>query len=180
MEVLNFNIDVLCVDKDSVYKSIPGISCWDKERDAYTYRGTNPVITHAPCQQWSRLRAFSKPNDYEKGLAEFCYRKVKENGGIFEHPAGSSFFKLYNLDMRKVYQLDQSDFGFPAKKATWLYVEGIKLLPYPIFKEARHLDKVASMAQRDRSRTPIAFAIWLIDSIRSNEMSHTADGLSSR
>lgn len=154
-----------------MYKSIPGISTWDKVRDAYTYRGTNPVITHAPCQQWSRLRKFSKLNDYEKGLAEFCYRKVKENGGIFEHPAGSSFFRDYHVDMRKVYQVDQSSFGFPARKATWLFVEGFKLLPEPIFSEARHLTKVERMARKERSRTTMEFALFLIDSIRGNEMS---------
>lgn len=158
-------ISILCVNDDSVYKSIPGLDCWDKKRDAYNFNGSNPVITHAPCQQWSRLRMFSKTNDYEKGLAEFCYRKVKENGGIFEHPSGSSFFKSYGVDMRKVYQVDQSDFGFPAKKSTWLYVEGYKLYSLPIFVEARLLSKVEKMSQVDRSTTTIEFATWLLMSL---------------
>lgn len=161
-------IAVLCVEKDSVYKVIPGIDAWDKERDAYNFKGSEPVITHAPCQQWSRLRKFAKQNDYEKNLAEFCYKKVQENGGVFEHPAQSSFFKEFSVDMRKVISVDQSDFGFPAKKTTWLYVNGYKLPASPLRSEVRLLTTVPKMARKDRSRTTIEFAIWLIDIIKGN------------
>lgn len=69
-------ITVLCAKKNSVYKTIPGVDVWDETRDAYFFTGSNPVITHAPCAQWSRMRNFSKPNADERELAYFCLNKV--------------------------------------------------------------------------------------------------------
>lgn len=69
-------ITVLCIDSHSNYKKIAGLDLWDRNRDAYNYRGTNPIIAHPPCSQWSRLRAFSRINQKEKNLAWFCLMMV--------------------------------------------------------------------------------------------------------
>lgn len=80
------------MNDDSYYKTVDIVDAYDRFRDAYTYDGNLPVIGHPPCQQWSRLKHFAKPNDYEKDLAFFVLEKIQRYGGIFEHPAGSSFF----------------------------------------------------------------------------------------
>lgn len=111
-------ITILCAKKDSIYKQIPGVDVWDIDRDAYFFTGSNPVITHAPCAQWSRMKAFANDNKDEKELAWFCLNKVLRNGGIFEHPAGSSFFKEAGIT-QNIYSVDQSWWGFPARKRTY-------------------------------------------------------------
>lgn len=155
-------ISVLCVNKDSIYKSIPGVDAWDLERDAYKFNGTNPVITHAPCQQWSRLKHFANDNPKEKELAWFCLEKVNANGGVFEHPAGSSFFK--DAGIKKIYSVDQFWFGFPARKRTYLYFSKCKPLPVSLRFDAIELT-VGELRQERRSDTTIEFATWLINSI---------------
>jgi hypothetical protein len=49
---------VLCVNDNSFYKSIPDLEVYDRQRDAYNFPGGIPVITHAPCQQWSKLLSY--------------------------------------------------------------------------------------------------------------------------
>jgi len=154
-------ISVLCVNPDSVYKTLPDLDVWDKARNAYHFAGSNPVITHAPCQQWSRMRTFAKEDQEEKALAFFCYDKVKTNGGIFEHPAGSSFFKIAGIRSSEIYSVDQSWFGFPCRKRTYLYFSKCKPLQFPLRFEAitKTVDQLHSSS---RSDTTILFAEWLI------------------
>lgn len=161
-------INVLCVSDDSVYKSLPGIEVWDRARDAYNFKGSEPVITHAPCAQWSRMREFAKEDQYEKMLAHYCYRKVIENGGIFEHPCGSSFFRQSDVDMTNVYSVDQSWFGFPARKRTWLYFSKCKPLAMPIMLDIPKV-RVQDMSYLDRSKTTLQFAVWLINCVKQLE-----------
>lgn len=165
-------ITVLCAKKDSIYKTIPGIDVWDEERDAYFFTGSNPVITHAPCAQWSTLRAFANDNPDEKELAYFCLTKVMRNGGIFEHPAGSAFFKQAGVN-KNIYSVDQSWFGFPARKRTYLFFHKCKPLAFPIMTHyptnvvatSRRKHKLPDMKKSERSTTVKAFAQWMIDSI---------------
>lgn len=158
------SITVLCVDTNSHYHKFPGLDLWTKERDAYNYKGTNPVITHAPCQQWSKLRTLAHNNPYEKELAYFCWQKVQENGGIFEHPAGSSFFKEVNADWTKIYSVNLHWFGFPAQKRTYLYFNKFKPAQMPLnFDPIK--TTIERMARYDRSTTPYKMIEWLIKSI---------------
>jgi len=154
-------ITVLCVNDNSIYKEM-GLDCYDQHRDAYTFTGSNPVITHAPCQQWSMLKAFAKPDQYQKDLAMFCLEKVISNGGIFEHPAGSSFFKFAGIT--PTLSVNQFWFGFPAQKKTLLYFSKCKPLPVPLRFEAVE-KKVEQLHSSKRSVTTKQFAQWLIDSI---------------
>ena len=126
-------ITVLCAKKNSVYKTIPGIDVWDEERDAYFFTGSNPVITHAPCAQWSRMKAFANGNPDEKELAYFCLKNVIRNGGIFEHPAGSSFFKEAGLTSN-IYSIDQAWWGYAAHKPTYLFFSKCKPLSFPVMQ----------------------------------------------
>ena len=153
-------ISVLCVNEDSIYKTM-GLDCYDKHRDAYTFTGSNPVITHAPCAQWSRLKSFSTPDPYEKDLAWFCLEKVKANGGIFEHPAGSSFFKEAGI---KPFSIDQFWFGFPCKKRTYLYFSKCKPVAVPLRFDA--IEKtVDQLHSSRRSDTTEQLARWFINCI---------------
>lgn len=168
-------ISVLCAQKNSVYKNIPGIDVWDALRDAYFFTGSNPVITHAPCPQWSRMKAFANDNPDEKELAFFCLQKVIRNGGIFEHPAGSTFFKEAGIT-KNLYSVDQSWWGFPARKRTYLFFHKCKPLAVPLFNtipthvvtSTRGSFKWPEMKKSQRSTTILPFATWLIDSINES------------
>ncbi len=172
-------ISVLCAKRDSLYKKIPGLDVWDDLRNAYYFTGSNPVITHAPCAQWSRMKAFSKPDQETKDLAYFCLNKVVRNGGIFEHPAGSSFFK--EVGITNIYSVDQSWWGFPARKRTYLFFSKCKPLAVPLMqhmpthvvginsKLSEHQRKQRKeLSKSQRSTTVIPFANWMIESIKAS------------
>lgn len=158
-------IDVLCVAKKSIYKQIEGFDCWDQERDSYTYTGSNPVIAHPPCQQWSRLKAFANVDPVSKELAFFCLEKVRSNGGILEHPYGSSFFKAAGI--KPTIQIDQCWFGFPGRKRTWLYFHGCTPLTHPLSFDLPAVRSISQMSQVKRSETTEQLALWLRDSIKA-------------
>lgn len=166
-------ISVLCAKKNSVYKTIPGVDVWDHERDAYFFTGSNPVITHAPCAQWSRMKAFANDRPDEKELAFFCLKNVIRNGGIFEHPAGSTFFKEAGVE-KNIYSVDQVWWGFPAIKKTYLFFHNCKPLAFPVLSNvATHTffgpnqkrDGKKEMSKAQRSTTVLAFAEYLINCI---------------
>ncbi|TCN55500.1 hypothetical protein D0809_16795 [Flavobacterium circumlabens] len=157
-------ITVLCALEKSVYHQIPGIDVYDKNKDAYTYDGCGLVIAHPPCQQCSKLKHFAAYNKLEKELAFFCLEKIQKNGGILEHPHGSSFFK--EAGIKPTIIVDQSWWGFPAQKRTSLYFnECIPLeLPkifFPPTKTVQRMDK------SHRSITVLPFATWLINSVQN-------------
>jgi len=155
-------ITILCVMTNSNYNHIPNLDLWDINRNAYNYTGNNIVITHAPCQQWSKMKSFAKENKKEKELAFFCYEKVQKNGGIFEHPAGSNFFKIVNIPRNKIISVNQHWWGFPAQKKTYLYFNQISPLPVPLNFNAVQ-KKVINMAQNKRSLMTTSFCQWLVD-----------------
>jgi hypothetical protein len=110
------------------------------------------------------LRRFAKEDQQEKELAFFCLEQVKRNGGILEHPAGSSFFKAAGLSS-SIYSIDQSWFGFPARKTTWLYFNGYKPEAFPVMGFVTH--KVSDMWPPSRSKQTLNFCHWLIRCIDS-------------
>ncbi len=155
---------VLCVHEHSNYYKIPDLDLYPRSRDAYTFNSSNKVIAHPPCPQWSRLKHFAKVNMKEKDLAVFCWNQVETNGGIFEHPAGSSFFKYIGADFHKILSINQSWFGFSAQKRTYLYFNNVRSIPHPITFDAS-IKKVCSMTQDARSIMPLSFCQWLVDSV---------------
>ena len=146
-------IAVLFARKDSRYKSMEGFDVYDIDRDARNYVGSYPVITHPPCRAWGMLSHMANPRHDEKDLAWFSLKKVRENGGILEHPKGSRFFKEAGCpDVGEGYDefggftilIDQFDFGHVAHKNTKLYICGIKIEELPLLPEK-------NMSTTDRS-----------------------------
>lgn len=176
-------ITILCADPDSNYFRLndPELDIWTSKRDAWKYNGTNPVICHAPCQQWSRLRAFANFNMSEKMIAYHCWELMMKHGGIFEHPAGSSFFKAVKADFKKIHSVDQHWWNFPARKRTYLYTHNCSLLSTPL--NFNHVEYVVTTNKRNkkgerigkpemkhehRSKMTVEFCRFLVDSVRSS------------
>lgn len=154
-------ISVLCANKDSIYKTFPDLDVWDAARNAYNFTGENRIIAHPPCQQWSRLKRFAKDNESEKGLAWFCLEMVLQNGGVLEHPSGSSFFAAAGIPKSKIYSIDQHWFGFPCRKRTYLFFHKCKPIEYKLRFDAIE-KKVDQLHSSRRSDTTKEFAEWLI------------------
>lgn len=165
-------ISVLCALPNSIYKTIPGIDVWDVKRDAYYFTGSNPVIVHPPCPQWSRLKAFANPDPDEKELAYHCLKYVVRNGGIFEHPAGSTFFKEAGISNGRLMSVDQFWWGFTARKRTHLFFSKCRPLSTPLRFDATEWSVgmnrgkgLPEIKKSQRSETTKEFATWLINCI---------------
>lgn len=159
-------ISVLCCSDKNIYQQFPYVFPWDAEMNAYNFNNSTPVITHAPCAQWSKMRSFAKVNLKEKDLAFFCLQKVIDNGGIFEHPAGSAFFKYVNAK-HKIISINQHWFGFPSQKRTHLYFNRCVPGQLPLNFNAVE-QKTMSLSKFHRSHTNLTFASWLISSVRDS------------
>lgn len=136
-----FMIPVLFTQKNSNYNEIQIFDCYDEKRNALSFNDRVPLIAHPPCRKFSRLRGLSTAPLSEKKLAFFALAKVRQFGGILEHPRSSTLWKdgNFNLDgtidsyggfLRSV---DLSWFGFPARKKTMLYFCGITPVQLPSF-----------------------------------------------
>lgn len=157
------DITVLCARPRSVYKQIQGLDVWDEKRNAYNYSGTNPIIAHPPCAQWSRLKGLANENAFYKDLAMFCLERIQLYGGILEQPEGSSFFKYAGI--KPTLSIDQFWFGYPIRKRTWLYIHGFKPLPVPLRFDA--IEKMfGQLTKPQRSFTTMQLAMWFVDTIR--------------
>lgn len=100
-------VAALFVRADSVYKTMPGVDCYDEKRDARTFAGDMPVVAHPPCKRWSSLNnlvlvrypekaaEFAHGND--GGLFDFALRTVRAHGGVLEHPAQSRAWRKFDL-----------------------------------------------------------------------------------
>lgn len=157
-------ISVLCVASASNYYQLPNLDLWPEERDAYKFTGNNPVITHAPCQQWSRMHAFARSDQRSKELAFFCFSQVKENGGIFEHPAGSHFFKTVGASFKQIVSIDQHWWGFPTRKRTYLFFQNCSPAAHPLNFD-HPVTTLEKVNPRLRSIMPLSFCKWLVDSV---------------
>ena len=175
-------ISVLFARSDSIYKSLDDVDVWDIERDALNYSGNNAVIAHPPCRAWGKLKHFAKPRPGEKELAFFAVDSVRRNGGVLEHPLGSSLWKEANLpavgkrDSFGGWTLcvNQHWFGHRARKATLLYIVGCAPGSIPVFpivlgepshvaawSKTKHKPKRPALHQVGRESTPVEFALWL-------------------
>lgn len=166
-------IAVLYARKQSIYKKLC-CDVWDKERDARLYRGRGPVVAHPPCRAWGRLKAFAKPEPGERDLAPLAVDVVRRNGGILEHPEGSTLWR--EKDMPRPVEgkdafggytvlINQSDFGHRAQKATWLYIVGIDIPDLPRAPvELGFPDRlVTQLGRAAREATPERLARWLVE-----------------
>lgn len=173
-------VAVLFARSDSVYKTLPDCDVFDIDRDARTFAGGCQVIAHPPCRAWGRLRAFAKPRPDEKELARFAVQKVRECGGVLEHPEHSSLWPDMALPIGKerdsfggfTLSVDQFWFGHKAKKGTFLYVVGCEpgeIPPFslrfenPQFVVASRKKGRKEITKAEREATPEGFAVWLLE-----------------
>jgi len=183
-------VAALYVDPRGPYPKMPGVDCWDADRDAENYAGPWPVVAHPPCGPWSRLRHLYRGTDMPCGLV--AAMQVRRWGGILEQPAGSRLWDaaglpLFDTDVFGGFTVtvDQCDFGHVARKSTWLYMVGVdpRRVTVPAPRVPTHWCsggrtkrpgmgatvppgiKVCSAQQR--RRTPPLFAEWLVELARS-------------
>jgi hypothetical protein len=104
--VESMNVQALFIDPKGVYPRLLGDeNCWDFERDARTYQGSDPVIAHPPCNLWVNMAQLNyrryggdhnKPGN-DSGKFASALDNVMRVGGVLEHPAGSMAFEHFRL-----------------------------------------------------------------------------------
>lgn len=175
-------IAVLFARADSIYKTLPGCDVYDIERDARAWPGGCQVVAHPPCRAWGRLRHFAKPRPDEKSLALYAVSRVREFGGVLEHPASSTLWPAGGLPQpgRRdafggwTFPVFQHWWGHRAEKATLLYIVGCEpqdLPPIPFrIDEPTHVVQSRKrsvhrphISKAEREHTPPEFARWLVE-----------------
>lgn len=165
-------IAALYVAKGGCYYGLPGVECWDQERDARTYAGPWPVVAHPPCSRWCRLAGLVEARWGHKkgddgGTFKAALAAVHQWGGVLEHPAYSDAWQAFGLIVppssgcwvRSVLgggwccQVEQGRYGHRARKATWLYAVDCEL---PSMEWGYHANQephaVGCLASRQRRR----------------------------
>lgn len=190
-------IAALYVDARGPYPKLPDVDCWDIARDARQYEGPHPVVAHPPCGPWGRLRHMYRGTEHD--CAPLAVEQVRRWGGLLEHPADSLLWANiadgdgWGLPMPGEFpdrwggytvEVNQCDWGHPARKRTWLYLVGVprKALEAPPFpgREPTHWisggrGRVGKKAKttpvpagikvcsaQQRRRTPPLFAEYLV------------------
>lgn len=161
-------VAALFVREDSVYHKL-GCDCYGIERNALTWPGGSPGVFHPPCRAWGNYATWAKPRQGEKELALWAMDKVRQFGGVLEHPIASKLWAAAgcgSLGVRDRFggvllPVLQCWWGHRALKKTGLYVVG----PVP---ELPWADPVASstienMGRAERERTPVDLAKWLVE-----------------
>jgi hypothetical protein len=173
-----FSAAVLYARKNSIYKLLPGVDVYDKDRDARTFTNDLPIIAHPPCRLFGKLKHFSKAPIEEKLLAYHAVNTVKLCGGVLEHPAHSQlwvdmdlplpnqFINLNSYQNGFTLPIQQYDFGHKCQKNTWLYINGIHPNQLPAFplilgKAKERIGDSGSMLTREG--TPLALALFMIE-----------------
>ena len=127
-------VAVLFARADSIYKTLPGCDVWDAERDARLWPGGAPIVGHPPCRAWGELSHFAKPRPDEKELAPWTIGKIREWGGVLEHPAKSKLWPFVGLPKPGerdawggwTYSAPQFWWGHKARKNTRFYICGLE------------------------------------------------------
>ena len=176
-------IPVLFTESDSNYKLFENFDAFDLERDAFNYSARLPLIAHPPCRLFSRLRKFSTAPLIEKKCAFFALSKIRQFGGILEHPRSSTLWKSGNFDLSGdvdsyggfLRSVNLSWFGFPCEKKTMLYFVGIspaQLPAFPLSYDAithtigsSRLQLLPEISKNIRSSTPVAMIDYFIQVI---------------
>lgn len=191
-----YDVAALYVMGNSPYRKIPGVDCWDRRRDATRYQGPHPIVAHPPCRAWSAFLRH-RASQEDRHLAAVALRQVRQFGGVLEHPAHSRFWAAAQLPDPvpagqmfledcpvKTIAIDQRRFGHCAWKRTWLLLINIpqlKINPPPPVGRPELIDAWRETGGRRkrrtplevhsstlRSRSPTAFANWLVELARSS------------
>lgn len=169
-------VAVLCCAPNSIYKTMPDVDAYDMARDARNYDGSLPVVAHPPCRAWSAYCAHqAKPEPGEKELGLWCADKLREVGGVLEHPAHSRLFAAAGLpkpgeperDGLRTLEVWQAWWGYPMKKSTWLCFSGVDIkaltIPYRLHDQGADRRRQQLMSKHQRAATVPEFARWLVD-----------------
>jgi hypothetical protein len=174
-------IAALFVRRDSIYKTLPGVDCWDDQRDARLWPGGSPMIAHPPCRTWGRLKAFAKAPEDEHAIAPWAIHQARIWGGVVEHPNGSALFRECGIIVGGLpdawggiaIEVDQFHWGHKARKRTVLYIVGTLTLPTIPHRPGRPTHVIAQstgalpwVTHREREATPPEFAEWLVNVAR--------------
>ena len=142
-------IAALYVETNGCYYGLPDVDPWDEARDARLYDGPHKVVAHPPCQRWGRYWSGGPSAKVRRKLGDDggCFAaalaSVRKWGGVLEHPEGSHAWRAFHLnlppknggwivaDFRGGWTccVEQGWYGHRARKATWLYANGIDDLP---------------------------------------------------
>lgn len=174
------------------YGSIPGVEVWGyatrdgaqvdafaPTRDARAYAGPHPVVAHPPCGPWGRFSWNYKGGEGAKECGPRAVAQVRAWGGVLEHPAHSGLWLDQGLPLPGevdahggwTMEVEQCDWGHPARKPTWLYIVGVTDAPLmPEKREPTHVmvrllrngNGRPEVPKRERHITPPAFADWLV------------------
>lgn len=180
-------IAALCVARNSIYKTMPGVDAWDIDRGVINFPGDRPVVCHPPCRAWSAFCAHqAKPPAGEKELAPLCVGLMRSCGGILEHPAHSRLWTYMNLPLPGELPrngwwslaVKQCWWGDVRTKATWLLFSGVDpaivSTPFRLHNPSSDKARWNKMSKNQRAATPIAFAEWLVDLSRRSSMAISA------
>ena len=179
-------VAALYVDARGPYPSLPRVDAWHLPRDARTYSGPHPVVAHPPCATWGRWRWRATGGDEEHSCGPRAVAQVRAHGGVLEHPAASNLWTECGLPVPGALpdawggwtlEVDQCDWGHPARKRTWLYLVRVGVLP-PTPAPGEPVAVVCPTAgyrgrrgdpgwrphvpKSRRHLTPPAFAAWLV------------------
>ena len=168
-------IAVLCAGSPSAYDNMPAVDVYNKRRDARTFPGGSPIVAHPPCRSWSAFCGHqAKPEADERYLGIWCVEQVRKWGGILEQPAHSRLWEAAGIpppgghESRDSWSASvwQSWWGYPMRKATWLYFCGVnpQYVQPPLILHPGNGDRRAEqvMSHRQRSETIRPFAEWLV------------------
>lgn len=190
-------VAVLFARADSIYKGMEGVDVWDAERDARKWAGGAPIVGHPPCRAWGGLRHMAKPRSDEKALATWCIDKIREWGGVLEHPQRSQLWPEYGLpepgerDKWGGFTIaaPQLWWGHPCVKPTRFYICGLEpsevSVPLHLGYETHAIASsttrkrmregrtwVKELSKAGREKTPPALAEWLVDLARRSRRPH--------
>lgn len=174
--------EVYFVADNSYYRLLPDLDLFDLRRNALSTKSNAPAIYHPPCRSWGRLRQFAKTPAGEHWLAVWSVLRMWRYGGVLEHPAGSKLWSFMNLarpgqsyDLHGGFSvsLNQSWFGYPAKKNTWLYIVGCEISDLPemplsfnaitkTVSGSKNRNVLKELSHSERSRTTLLFNEYLI------------------
>lgn len=176
-------VAILCVNRKTHYRDLPGVECYDIDRDARTFAGGMPVVAHPPCRSWSAfLRHRSKPIPGESDLGPMCVEWVQECGGVLEQPAFSRLFAHCDLPMPGTGNV----IGWTAevwacwwgsnhtRKRTWLYFSGIDkrdvYFPLRLWPAGGDRSTWEGGNRHLRSETSLEMCQWLVDIARRSSI----------
>jgi hypothetical protein len=140
-------IAALFVETDGCYFGLPDVDPWDQARDARRYAGPHPVVAHPPCERWGRYwnggpsARVPRLKGDDAGCFASALASVRKWGGVLEHPEASAAWAAHDLiepprfggwvvaDWHGGWTccVEQGAYGHRARKATWLYANGVDL-----------------------------------------------------